>query len=151
MGGVPLNVHLFDAGSYDPNGEVVMWEWNFGDAMPGDPAWRDYTESTGDAWHLYGKPGTKVAHLRVTDNDGNKDVAFVKIEMSKEGNANPVADAGASPVYGFVPLTVSFDSGGSYDPDGDIVKWEWDFDDGLGFQDFTGSAGRQLTSTLRPV
>lgn len=141
QGGVPLNVHLFDAGSYDPNGEIVMWEWNFGDAAPGEPAWQDYTASEGDCWHLFTKPGMKVAHLRVTDNDGNKDVAFVKIEMSQEGNANPVAVANADPTVGSSPLLVLFDPNGSYDPDGIIVKWEWDLDNGAGFQDYTASDG----------
>lgn len=141
LGGVPLNVHLFDAGSYDPDGEIVEWEWNFGDAVPGEPAWHDYTASKGDTWHWYRKPGTKVAHLRVTDDDGNKDVAHVKIEMREGNNANPVAVANAEPSYGYTPLGVSFSPAGSYDPDGEIIQWEWDFEDGLGFQDYTVSAG----------
>jgi PKD repeat protein len=133
-GGVPLYVHLWDGGSDDPNGEIVKWEWNFSDAAPGEPAWQDFTDTAGDAWHLYSKPGVKVAHLRVTDNDGNIDVAFVKICMSKDGNANPVAVASADPTSGNAPFTVNFSAAGSYDPDGTIVKYEWDFGEGYGFE-----------------
>ncbi len=141
-GGVPLNVHFFDDGSYDPDGgEIVKWEWNFGDQEEGQGGWHDYTETRGDAWHIYDKPGTKVVHLRVTDNDGNTDVAFVKITLRKGGNANPTATANAEPLFGNAPLTVSFNAEGSYDPDGEIVKYEWDFDEGAGYQDFTDTNG----------
>jgi len=139
-GGVPIKVHLFDAGSFDPDGEIVKWEWNFGDQEEGEGGWHDFTATRGDAWHTYTHPGTIVAHLRVTDNDGNTDVAFVKIKLSEEGNANPVAVANADPLFGTAPLTVHFSAEGSYDPDGTIVKWEWDFGDGV-FQDFTPTQG----------
>lgn len=46
------------------------------------------------------------------------------------GNAWPVAVASASPDGGDVPLTVAFSSAGSIDPDGSIVAYAWDFDDG---------------------
>jgi len=42
----------------------------------------------------------------------------------------PVASAGATPTSGTVPLTVSFSSAGSADPDGSIVAYEWSFGDG---------------------
>ena len=40
-----------------------------------------------------------------------------------------VADASA-PTSGAAPLAVSFSSSGSYDPDGTIVAYDWDFGDG---------------------
>ncbi len=38
------------------------------------------------------------------------------------------AAADASPTYGKVPLGVSFDGSGSFDTDGTIMSYEWDFD-----------------------
>jgi PKD repeat protein len=42
----------------------------------------------------------------------------------------PVAAVSASPTSGTVPLTTSLSSSGSYDPDGTIVAYEWNFGDG---------------------
>ena len=42
----------------------------------------------------------------------------------------PVAVAGANVTAGFAPLTVNFSSQGSYDPDGTIVSYAWNFGDG---------------------
>ncbi len=42
----------------------------------------------------------------------------------------PVAIAMAAPTAGEAPLTVQFDGSQSFDPDGTIVTFSWDFDDG---------------------
>ncbi|MBE0643357.1 MAG: PKD domain-containing protein, partial [Bacteroidetes bacterium] len=44
-------------------------------------------------------------------------------------NQSPVASASATPQTGDAPLTVQFSSVGSYDPDGTITGWLWDFGD----------------------
>jgi PKD repeat protein len=46
------------------------------------------------------------------------------------GNQSPVADATATPTSGTVPLTVSFSGAGSFDPDGSISSYSWEFGDG---------------------
>lgn len=140
-GGVPMLAHFYDDGSYDPDGEIVKWEWNFGDSAGGDGAWEDYTETEGDAWHTYEHPGTAVAHLRVTDDDGNKATEQVKITIRRDLNAAPWAAGDATIVEGDAPLTVQFNAEGSYDPDGEIVTWEWNFSDGAGWEDFTATEG----------
>jgi len=45
-------------------------------------------------------------------------------------NTPPVAVAGADPTSGDTPLAVSFSGLSSYDPDGQIVQYQWDFGDG---------------------
>ena len=45
-------------------------------------------------------------------------------------NAPPVAIAAADLNHGTAPLTVHFDGTGSYDPDGAITAYVWDFGDG---------------------
>jgi len=42
----------------------------------------------------------------------------------------PAADFTATPRFGYPPLEVSFDASGSRSPNGAIVSYEWDFDDG---------------------
>ncbi len=46
------------------------------------------------------------------------------------GNQLPIAVASATPTSGTAPLDVAFSSTGSYDPDGSIVGYNWDFGDG---------------------
>lgn len=49
------------------------------------------------------------------------------------GNQPPVASvAGTTPTSGTAPLTVNFSSASSYDPDGSVVAYDWDFGDGTG-------------------
>jgi PKD repeat protein len=45
-------------------------------------------------------------------------------------NAPPVAVATATPTSGIGPLTVNFDAAGSYDSDGSISAYSWNFGDG---------------------
>jgi len=45
-------------------------------------------------------------------------------------NKPPVAKFSANPTSGEAPLEVTFDASESYDPDGDEISYEWDFDDG---------------------
>jgi len=45
-------------------------------------------------------------------------------------NQPPVVRVNAYPRRGRAPLRVSFSSRGSYDPDGEIVSYFWDFGDG---------------------
>ncbi|MEK7408120.1 MAG: PKD domain-containing protein [Acidobacteriota bacterium] len=46
------------------------------------------------------------------------------------GNQPPVAVLSAAPASGIVPLTVSFSGTSSYDPDGSITAYAWEFGDG---------------------
>jgi len=46
------------------------------------------------------------------------------------GGTPPVAVMSATPDTGIAPLTVSFNSAGSNDPDGSITSYAWDFGDG---------------------
>lgn len=46
-----------------------------------------------------------------------------------ESNEPPVADAGG-PYFGYINIEILFNGSGSYDPDGKIKSYEWDFGDG---------------------
>jgi PKD repeat protein len=45
-------------------------------------------------------------------------------------NTPPVADASASETFGFIGTPIYFDGSRSFDSDGTIVNFSWDFDDG---------------------
>jgi PKD repeat protein len=52
------------------------------------------------------------------------------VTVSTPVSQPPVAAVSASPLSGVAPITVAFSSNGSYDPDGTIVRYEWNFGDG---------------------
>jgi hypothetical protein len=55
------------------------------------------------------------------------------------GNLSPIAQFTTSSTVGSLPLTVAFDASASYDPDGTIVQYAWEYGD--------GAYGRTVTST----
>lgn len=60
----------------------------------------------------------------------------------------PVAAFSASPVSGFALLDVSFNADSSYDYDGDIVRYEWDFGDNTPL--ISGAQAVFVTHTFNP-
>lgn len=71
-----------------------------------------------------------VKHLatEARPNDGAFDMGAY--EFGGGGNQRPVAVMSAAPASGIVPLLVNFSGGGSYDPDGTIAAWAWEFGNG---------------------
>ncbi len=117
-GETPLSVAFSSAGSFDPDGAIVAFAWNFGDGA---------TSTVPNPTHVYADAGSFTAILTVTDTAGAP-VAIAATAPSS--NLVPVASATATPSSGFTPLTVAFGSAGSFDPDGTIVAFAWDFRDG---------------------
>lgn len=142
QGNPPLNVEFDASDSYDPDGEIVKYEWDFGDGSKG----REVTTS-----HTYTTRGTYTATLTVTDDENQKSMASTEITA---GNP-PVAAFTADPTEGSSPLKVSFDASESYDPDGQITLYDWDFGDGTKGKGkfvthtFTNIADRTVTLTVR--
>jgi PKD repeat protein len=117
--GVPVT---FDgSGSFDPDGDIVAYDWDFGDGTTAPDA--GPTPS-----YTYAATGRYDLILTVTDNEGATAKQGCTVLIG-DGNLPPQADAGA-PVSGVVGAAVSFDGSGSSDPDGSIVSYFWNFGDG---------------------
>jgi len=119
----------FDAsGSTDDDGIIVSYEWDFdGDGVYGDP----YDGGTDvQPQKIFNQVGIFNVDLMVTDDDGADDKLNqpIKITVNPVGNLLPVAVATANKTEVFPGEQISFNGTGSYDPDGIIVSWEWDFD-----------------------
>ena len=61
----------------------------------------------------------------------NRDARLIKISY-QAGNRSPVASINLEEPYGAAPFDVPFSASGSVDPDGDELKYQWDFGDGSG-------------------
>jgi PKD repeat protein len=120
---------MFDgAMSYDIDGYIVSYDWDFGDNSTGSGMWVD---------HIYTSPGEFTVTLTVTDDDGAEN-SNICIVLVKDRNTPPPCEneppvAIAEPKYQEVILgeDAFFYGDRSYDPDGYIVTYEWDFGDGM--------------------
>jgi PKD repeat protein len=68
--------------------------------------------------------------LTVTDPQGLSTQAEVRLYPNCSAGLPPIAAASATPLTGFLPLAVSFSSGGSSDPEGAALTYSWTFGDG---------------------
>ena len=114
-------VIAFDgSGSYDPDGDTLTYTWNFGDSTP--PA-------TGEtATHIFSAEGTYHVSLSVDDGHGGLGTASTDITIGP-ANEPPVVEFTGN-TFGNVGDVFTFDGSSSNDPDGSIVSYEWDFNDG---------------------
>ncbi len=105
--------------SFDSDGEIVSWLWDFGDSETSTEQSPVHTFTT------YNEDGYTVT-LNVTDDDGEMGHYAVNVFVSiRESNVAPVASFSYEPQYPTVFDTVTF-TDDSYDPDGSIAAWEWD-------------------------
>jgi PKD repeat protein len=119
-GVAPVTVQFDGTGSYDPDGAIRRYRWEFGDGATGrGPAIE----------HTYASAGTYQAELTVTDRRWARSTASVTITV-RAFNALPVASFSVSPSPAYPRQTIRFDAGASYDPDGQIESYEWSFGDG---------------------
>lgn len=63
----------FEDHSYDPDGSIVSWEWDFGDGA---------TSTEQNPSHTYASPGTYAVTLTVTDNEGATDPITKDVTVS---------------------------------------------------------------------
>lgn len=112
----------FDASeSADLDGTIVDYEWDFGD---GDIS-RGVAKSK--VRHSYAISGRFLANLTVTDNEGDKNIKSSEIEIIEP---LPEAIGTYSPANPKVGEVITFDASQSKNRIGEIIKYEWDFDDG---------------------
>ena len=108
--------------SDDPDGKIVKYSWNFDDGT---------TTTEKNPSYEFQNSGSYTIELTVTDNDGAKDVDRITISVNEFiPNKPPVASIYADKTRINEGETIKFESGGSDDPDGRIINYEWDFDDG---------------------
>jgi PKD repeat protein len=101
--------------SYDLDGKIVSWKWDFGDGNES----REINPT-----HQYAS-GNYIVTLVVTDNDGGRSENSKEIEIMLA----PIANFHHSPQSPTTKDKIQFIDE-SIDLDGKIISWEWDFGDG---------------------
>lgn len=121
--------------SYDPDGTIEEYSWDF----DGDYSWGDSFEP--NPVHQFNVGGVYFVWLKVTDDGGESDINNSPITIDVSGaNIPPIAQGATTCDEPMINKIVTFTSD-SEDPDGFIMKWEWNFDDGSGWADYTSTEG----------
>ena len=140
--------YTFDAsGSSSPVGNIVSYEWDFGDGTA--------KAKSRTAQHSFSEEGTYKVLLTVIDENkvkAEKDIE-VKVELAPSA---PKAVMQTDPekenpddtfISGTIPFEVNFNATKSTDPDDDIVDYKWDFD-GDGEFDAAGETASYVYNTV---
>jgi len=124
-GEAPLQVSFDGSRSTDSDGRIVSYLWDFGDGT---------SSGSSRISHTYTTTGNYTAALTVTDNAGGQSTSPVPVEV-RPATVPPVSVVRYvtdDPRARSAPLMVRFDGTDSYDSDGSIVAYQWDFGDGDG-------------------
>jgi len=107
--------------SYDPDGKIISYVWDFGDGA---------TTETNEAstTHAFDNNGVYNVKLTVYDNDGLSNAVVNEVMVGEP----------PSVAFTYSPMelwphkgdTVTFSAMGSFDPDGHITNYAWEFGDG---------------------
>jgi PKD repeat protein len=115
-------IRLNSSGSYDPDGSIIFYRWNFGDGS---------SEILATApLHSYTDPGTYTVTLTVVDNEGRSSMANTTVVIGGTifTSEPPVAQFFVSPSPGKTNQAVTFNASLSRDSNGTITGYRWDFD-----------------------
>jgi len=114
----PLEVTFNASASSSPNGPIVNYDWDFGDGA---------TAGGMIVTHTYTEKGDYDVTLVVRDSAGETDV---RTKPVKALNRAPIAFFVEDASEVTADVVLEFDASASYDPDGRIVEYNWDFGDG---------------------
>jgi MYXO-CTERM domain-containing protein len=122
-GQAPLEVAFDSTGSHPNGAATITYSWDFKDGSA--------VATEANPTHTFADPGVYDVTLTVTDDAVPPASGFAVVTVTALGNNPPdVSAAYATPLFGDLPLVVTFDASGVTDPDGNNVTVEWDFGDG---------------------
>jgi KaiC/GvpD/RAD55 family RecA-like ATPase/PKD repeat protein len=113
-------VVTFNASTSTPDGgSLITYRWDFGDNI-------SIVETNSIANHTYSTHGNYSVTLNVTDSEGLWDIESKNVTVL----APPIAFFMYSPNTPVPNESITFDASTSYDPDGTVVDFVWNFGDG---------------------
>ena len=118
--GTPVTFDPAGSADQDATGSIVSWKFDFGDGTP------PVTNADGSpVSHTFTAFGDFTVTLTVTDDQGAKSIKTIVVHVV---NKPPVATLAVGPQPGKTGQAITFSAAGSADPDGQVVRYEWDLD-----------------------
>jgi hypothetical protein len=119
IAGLTVSINGTTAPGYK-DAKITRIHWDWGDGFSEDHSF--------PASHTYRKPGTYTITVTVYQSDGLSTTKTLTLKVEAE-SSRLIVDFSYSPPLPLAGEAVSFIDK-SYDPDGNIVLWHWDFGDG---------------------
>jgi PKD repeat protein len=120
-GVAPVSIRFSASAAGTGKGSLASFQWDFGDCSPVD--------SASNPTHVFTRPGKFTVTLKAVDSAGQP-VTGTHHVLVTATDQPPIAMFTAATLDGGAPTTVSFDARGSYDVDGRVTSFEWDYGDG---------------------
>ncbi len=122
VGSVPLDVTLSAADSYDPDGQVTLYEWD----LDNDGEFELKGEDKFEIKETFAKVGEFPVSLRVTGTNNQDKATVTKVITANTPPSDLKAVIGTKdPLEGYPPLRIEFDGSNSFVKEGKIMKYEW--------------------------
>ena len=131
-----IGVDFNGSGSSDQDGDPLTYRWDFGDGSTGAGV---------NPTHAYTAGGEYTVTLVVNDGRADSTTDTTTADIA-EVNDSPVADAGLDQTA-LMDETVTFEGSSSYDIDGNITIFDWDFGDGITGSGITTSHAYSVAGT----
>jgi PKD repeat protein len=106
--------------SLDQDGNIVSYNWSFGDGNISNTSEVVIT-------HSYSSVGNYTVNLTVTDDEGATNTTSQELQVCLKP---PIATFTCSPPNPVVNETVTFNASESYDPNGVVTTYQFEFGDG---------------------
>ena len=125
--------YTFMSSTYDSNGEQIRYRFDWGDGNYSN--WSDFMSSNTSVSMSHHWSAISNYSIRVMAQDENgsnsswSPVLSVTVSQAESGEIPPVADVNV-PSNASANQIIVFNASGSYDIDGVIVSYQWDFGDG---------------------
>ena len=136
--------YSFTTKTDDIDGNTIQYEFDWDDGTKTLTGWYNPDETI-DVSHSWTNEYVYYIHVKAYDGAEWSDISSkLKVKISKDvppspppsppptppsENNEPIADSGG-PYSGFIGIPITFDGSKSYDSDGTIVEYSWDFGDG---------------------
>lgn len=122
-GEAPLTVTFDASESFDPDGEVVAYDWDFNE----DGVYDDLSGQ--QVSYTFEQGGVYTVGLRVTDNNNEYDIYSMEIEATSPSLPQAVIKSEVTDGHYYVNQVYTFEAGDSESPNGTIEGYSWDFGD----------------------